>query len=110
MANAISTGDYREYATVNTAPGSGGFWTNTIGMRGKHISSMFFNIRGTGNAKVTLQFKCHGDDDWTDYNNGADFVIGDNKIIEGNGGDMVWRAGVKQADYSSGSVTFGFTW
>lgn len=111
MANSISSSDYKEYATVDTAPGSDGFWTTPISMRGKNISNMHFSLRGTGTATVTLQFKCEGDAAWTDfYNDGVAFVTGQNTVIDGNSGNVQWRAGVKQGGLTSGSVTFGFDW
>lgn len=111
MANANVSGTGKEYATVDTAPAAGGFWTASIGMREKRIPQVFFTIRGTGDAVVTLQFKCDGDTDWTDFNNdGVALVTGDNKVIEGSSANMLWRAGVKQGAYTSGSITFGFNW
>ena len=111
MANSNSVGDYKEYVTVDTAPGADGFWTNPIGLRDRHISYMFFSIRGTGVVTVTLQFKCEGDADWTDfYNGGNAFNKGERNIIEGNAGNVLWRAGVKQGGLTSGSVIFGFDW
>ena len=111
MANANVSGLGIEYATVDTAPGADGFWTASIGMREKKLQQMFFSLRGTGTAVVTLQFKCDGDAAWTDYNNdGTAFVTGDRKVIEGSTANMLWRAGVKQGGLTSGSVTFGFDW
>lgn len=111
MANSQTSGDYKEYATVNTTPPAEGYWTNQLGLRRKKIAYAFFSIRGTGVATVTLQFKCEGDSDWTDFNNdGTTFVTGDRKVLEGNAGNVLWRAGVKQADYTSGEVRFGFDW
>ena len=111
MANTTTSGDYKEYATVDTTPATGGHWTNAINLRVKGIPSVNFSIRGTGTAIVTLQFKCDGDADWTDYrNDGNAFATGDFKVLEGNSGNLMWRAGVKVANYTSGSVTFGFDW
>lgn len=111
MANSNSVGDYKNYATVDTAPGATGFWTNELDMRGKKIAYCFFSIRGTGTATVVLQFKCEGDADWTDYYNGGNaFNKGERIIVEGNAGNVLWRAGVKSGGYTTGSVTFGFDW
>jgi hypothetical protein len=111
MANSQASGTYKEYATVDTTPGADGYWTNSISLRVKKLTQVFFSIRGTGVATVTLQFRCEGDTDWTDYSNdGVAFVTGDRKIIESNAGNVQWRAGVKQANYTSGSITFGFDW
>lgn len=111
MANSQSSGDYKEYATVNLAPDTDGYWTNPVSLRPNRIACMFFSIRGTGTATITLQFKCAGDTDWTDYyNEGNAFHNGDRKIVEGNAADMSWRAGVKSGGYTTGEVTFGFDW
>lgn len=111
MANSNTSGDYKEYATVDSIPATGGHWTNPLSLRGRGIASVNFSIRGTGSAVVTLQFKCDGDADWTDYrNDGNAFETGDFKVLEGNSGNLQWRAGVKVASYTSGSVTFGFDW
>lgn len=121
MANSNKSGDYYEYATVDTAPGASGFWTNAVKMRKKGLGDkdkMVFSIRSTDvdasatdTVTVTLQFKCIGDQDWTDYyNDGNAFNIGERKLIEDFAGGVQWRAGVKNGDYTSGSVTFGFDW
>ena len=111
MANVKTSSDFLEYATVDTAPSAGGFATNPVDMRLKKIQQMFFSIRGTGVATVTLQFKCYGDSDWTDYyNDGNQFNKGEHVIIDGNAANKLWRAVVKESAYTSGAVTFGFDW
>lgn len=120
MANEKSSGEYYEYATVDTDPGADGFFTNPVSPRGKKVSKLFFSIRETSPDSVTalstitvvLQFKCAGDAEWQDYyNDGNAFVTGERKMIEDDAGGVMWRAGVKDADSSfDGSVTFGFDW
>lgn len=59
-----------EYATVNTDPGSSGYFTNAVNPgRIVGASGVWFSIRGgsTGVSLITLQFKGPGDTDWTDY-------------------------------------------
>ena len=56
---------------------------------------------------VTLQFKCQGDADWTDYGSYAD---NQRKSIDGGGAGVQWRAIVKNGDYTSGEKSFGFDW
>ncbi|MFW6246752.1 MAG: hypothetical protein ACOC22_01055 [bacterium] len=116
MANSKISGEYKEYASVDTAPGADGYWTNIVNMRVKNLNFMFFSIRDGGaeaaaSGKVTLQFRCDGDSDWTDYyNDGSDFNVGERKKIEGAGGAVKWRAGIKEGDFTSGTVNFGFDW
>lgn len=121
MANSRKSGEYYEYAVVDTAPGSAGYYTNVVQPRKLGIGKLFFSIRntdiedssGAANASVvvTLQFKCVGDADWQDYyNDGNDFEIGQRECIEAYAGGVSWRAGVKDQDYTSGSVIFGFDW
>ena len=71
MANGRTSNQYAEQATVDTAPGSSGYFTNSINPRqlGKHrgIREIYFSVRGTGKMAVTLQFKITGDTTWYDY-------------------------------------------
>lgn len=122
MANSRKSGEYYEYAVVDTAPGAAGYWTNIVQPRKLSINKLFFSIRMTdkedssaasenASATVTLQFKCVGDADWTDYyNDGNDFEIGQREVIDAYAGGVSWRAGVYDKDYTSGSITFGFDW
>jgi len=109
MANAKTTDDYYQYATVDSAPAAAGYWTNAVGIRQlKGVESIWFSIRGTGEMNVTLQFKCPGDTDWTDYNSYN--TSNQRKLIRGGGAGVHWRAGVKQGDRISGECIFGFDW
>lgn len=118
MANSKENTDYSAYATIDTAPGGTGYFTDAVSMRQNHTSRLFFSIREATDSPssasvvtVTLQFKCHGDAGWTDYyNDGTDYVIGDRKEITGNAGNVQWRAGVKLGDYTSGSIVVGLDW
>lgn len=109
MANKQTGDSQYEYATVDTAPGAGGYFTRIIDS--DKISSvwkrLYFSIRGSGVMTVTLQFKCTGDSDWSDYDS---YTSVERKTIEGGVGGVQWRAGVKQGDYTSGSLRFGFDW
>ena len=111
MANVKTSGVSFEYATIDTDPSSGGFWTNPVSMRVKKITKFNFSVRGTGTMTPTVQFRCYGDAAWTDYNNNeTDFIVGDRGIIEGDGAFVEWRAGVNEGDWTSGSCTVGFDW
>ena len=128
MANTKSSDEYYEYATVDTAPGAAGYFTNPVSGRHEKVEKLFFSIRepSASVATVTIQFKCTGDAGWQDYTqsqkqilgpNSADvsdveetFIVGNRIVIEDSGPGVQWRAGVKQGDYTSGTVTFGFDW
>jgi hypothetical protein len=126
MANSKSSGEFYEYATVDTNPDSDGFWTNEISIRYKRrkskIEGVVFSIReyepdssgasDTSVATVSLQFKCPGDLGWQDYKplDGSTFAVGNRIFLEDVSAGVVWRAGVKDGDFSSGSITFGFDW
>jgi hypothetical protein len=115
MANSRVSEDYREYATVNEDPSTSvdGYWTNPVNPRKNRLDRIFFSVRETAagssafSAIVTLQFRCLGDEEWNDY---ATYTSSDRKRIEDDGAGVQWRAGVKNGDYTSGEVTFGFDW
>lgn len=129
MANSKSSGAYKEYATVNTAPSGTelGYWTNEVCLRdklnaGQAKGHMYFSIReneadssdasDTSVITVTLQFKCDGDLGWQDYLplDASEIAVGNRLVIEDTGAAVRWRAGVKDGNYTSGSYTFGFDW
>jgi hypothetical protein len=125
MANSQSSGNNYEYASVDTHPGATGYYTKEIDVR--HLKQLgarvFFSIReaiaeqseapsAASTITVILQFKCPGDPDWTDFDSldGSTFVIGNRVEINDNGMGLLWRAGVRSDEYTSGSVRFGFDW
>ena len=129
MANSKSSGQFKEYATVDTQPSGSelGYWTNEVCLRDKQNDGaakgkMFFSIRenesdssgasDTSSMTVTLQYKCDGDAGWQDYVDlaGSAIAVGNRMLIEDTGAAVRWRAGVKDGDYTSGSLTFGFDW
>jgi len=127
MANEKITGANKEYAIVDTQPGSAGYFTNEVNIRHlqktEKVSKVFFSIReheadisaapsALSVITVVLQFKCDGDHAWSDFIplDSSEFVIGNRVVIEDTGANVVWRAGVRDDEYTSGSVTFGFDW
>lgn len=127
MANSRSSGTNYEYATVDTNPGSAGYFTNYICPRDKHktgkVGKIFFSVReaaadisaapsALSSITVTLQYRCQGDAGWTDYVDlaGSTFAIGNRVVMEDLGNGVDWRAGVVSDGFTSGSVTFGFDW
>ena len=76
----------------------------------RDISQIYFSVRdaaGTGTMTVTLQFICPGETVWTDYDT---YTAVTRLLIEGAAAGVSWRAGVKDADYTSGELIFGFDW
>jgi len=129
MANSRDSGQFKEYATVNTQPSGTdlGYWTNEVCLRDKMKDGlakdkMWFSIReteadssqasDTSSMTVTLQFKCDGDDGWQDWVDlsGNALAVGQRLVIEDCGAGVRWRAGVKDGDFTSGELTFGFDW
>jgi hypothetical protein len=117
MANSKEVKPYSNYITVDTNPGVGGYYTDPISVRTNpdKIRELYFSVReestGTSVVVPTLQFRCEGDANWTDYyNDGTSFKIGDRVKIYDNGPKVQWRAGVKQNAFTSGKVRIGFDW
>lgn len=128
MANSQSSGTYYEYATVDTQPTAAGYGTKEIspqeicGKRKAGASCVYFSIReseadssgasDTSNIKVNLQFHCPGDAGWQDYKliNGTVLDVGHRIAITDKGRGVIWRGWVKDNDFGSGKVTFGFDW
>ena len=106
-ANTQSSANRYEYATVDTDAGAAGYWTNEVNPKRKSASQVYFSVRGTGSMTVTLQCICPGDATWTDY---ATYTAVTRLKVEGAAAGVRWRAGVKDADYTSGELTFGFDW
>lgn len=110
MANVREESGYQR-VIVSEAPGAGGFFTTGVNPKRRGISKMYVSVRETGDsstftATVTLQFRVSGDDDWQDY---EVYEAITRKIIE-DGGSTYWRIGVKQGDYTEGSITCGIDW
>ena len=119
MANSRDSAPYREYVTVNEEPAGDGYFTNSVSVRNEDLKQIFFSVRETGAAAgvmiVTLQFRCTGDDAWSDYDTYTEVC---RKLIEGGAAGTQWRAGVKAdassgaatQNYTSGEFTFGLDW
>lgn len=110
--NSRDSAERREYATVDTDPDASGYYTNAVNIQRiqrtrRDVSQVCFSVRGTGSMTVTLQFICSGDASWTDYDTYTAVI---RLKIEGAAAGVRWRAGVKDTDYTSGSLTFGFDW
>ena len=126
MANARSSTDFHEYATVDEAPIGLGYFTNTVNPRAtrqiRKEGRIYFSIReedadssaqsDISDITVTLQFRCEGDAGWQDYTplDGSELATGNRLMIEDSGQGVIWRAGVLDGAHQGGSVTFGFDW
>ncbi len=126
MANRRSSGTFKEYATVDTVPDGLGYFTNSVDLRALRKDNkefrVYFSIReyeadssaasDTSEMTVTLQFQCEGDLGWQDYVplDGSTLAVGNRVVIEDSGAAVLWRAGIKDFEYTSGSITFGFDW
>jgi len=126
MANSKSTGAFKRYATVDTAPDELGYFTDALDLReirkSKGENRVYFSIReyeadssggsDTSEITITLQFKCEGDLGWQDYVplDGSALAVGNRVILEDSGAAVLWRAGVKWYNYGGGIITFGFDW
>lgn len=114
MANSKSNNDYYHYATVDADPTASGYFCDPVNPETIHrkynfnLMYVFFSVRGSGSMTVTLQFKCPGDSDWTDYDT---YASNTRELIECGIGGVQWRAGVTaSANYTSGEKTFGIDW
>ena len=124
----ISSDTYKEYVTIDEQPSGDtlGYWTNEVDPRElqkkKNVKKIYFSIReyetdssqasDTSSMTVSLQFKCDGDLGWQDYVSldGSELAMGNRLVMEDFAANVKWRAGVKDGDYTSGSVTVGFDW
>ena len=126
MANRRSSGSFKEYATVDTAPTGLGYFTNSVDLRALRKDNRefraYFSIRewesdssdasDTSVLTITLQYKCEGDAGWQNYVplDGSVLAVGNRVVIEDSGAAVLWRAGVLDGNFTSGSITFGFDW
>ena len=107
MANTKTTGDYKNYITIDTSPGSAGFFTDAISERTERLQDLFFSMRGNGIGIVTVQFKHQDDSTWTDYDTYTD---PGRYAIRGGAAGIIWRAGIISGNYTSGTIITGFDW
>lgn len=108
MANDRRSEPYQEYATVDTAPEAGGYFTNPVEVLKSSGKQVCFSIGdGPGAMNIVIQFKRPGDTNWTIYDT---YTGSERKVVEDKSRDLLWRAGVEFGGYTSGSLTFGFDW
>ena len=116
MANQKANGSRYSYASIDTAPGTDGYWCDSVSMSAKKTDALFFSQREDGVGVVTLQFKTpEAGSEWTDYATTLTFEEGARFRIDDMAAGVKWRAGIKEdtsADptYTSGTIIVGLDW
>jgi hypothetical protein len=111
MANQQLKGPRYKYASVDTAPGADGYWSEPVGLSQERAPALFANVAGGGSATVTMQYKLpYSGSAWTDYTTDETLESGGRFRLDDMGGGVKWRMGVKNGDYTSGTVVVGFDW
>jgi len=111
MANQQLKGPRYKYASIDTAPGAAGYWSEPVSLSQARSEAIFFTSSGGGVGTVTLQFKLpHTGAAWQDYTTDETIADGVRLRISDQGGGVKWRAGIKQGAYTSGTVVCGFDW
>ena len=96
MANSQVTSDRYRYASIDTAPGADGYWSQSVSMSQVKAGPIWFSRSGGGTATVHLQYKAPWYDGWVDYETDVDLSVdGTRCILEDMGAGVKWRAGVK---------------
>jgi hypothetical protein len=108
-ANTQDTRKNRKYVTIDTDAGAAGYWTDELSIKYDVPSGdkVYFSIANIGSMTITLQHKLVDAATWTDY---ASYTAVTRVIINDDSKNTIWRAGIKDADYTSGSATLGFNW
>ena len=108
-ANSQDTRSTRKYATVDTDAGAAGYWTDELSIKNDtpNGDKVYFTVANIGSMTLTLQHKLTDAAAWTDY---ATYTAVTRVVIEDVAAHTIWRAGIKDADSTSGSATFGFDW
>ena len=111
MANTQLNGPRYEYVSIDEAPGADGDWCKSVSMTGKKAEELFASVSGGGSATVTMQYKLpHDGAAYVDYTTGETLESGARFRLDDHGAGVKWRVGVKQGNYSSGTVIVGLDW
>jgi len=111
MANSQLNGERYAYASIDTAPGAAGYWSKPVALSQVNANALFFSRSGGGVGTVTIQFKLpHTGSTWQDYYTTESLVDGARLRVADQGAGVKWRAGVKNAAYTSGTIVVGFDW
>ena len=111
MANAKLNGPRYHYASIDTAPGADGYWSDAVSMSAVNANELFLNVSGGGTATITIQYKLpHAGAAWTDYTTTETLTSGARFRLDDHGAGVKWRVGVKNAAYSANTIIVGFDW
>lgn len=112
MADKQLSGRHYEYVKITTVPGADGDWCEPVTVKkSKDVEALFFSRRGGGTATVSIQFKTpESGAAWTDYLTDEDLSDGVRLRLDELGTGVQWRAGVKNGNFTSGTITVGFDW
>jgi len=111
MANSQLNGERYAYASIDTAPGAAGYWSKPVALSQARSEALFASVSGGGVGTVTIQFKLpHTGSTWQDYYTTESLVDGARLRVADQGAGVKWRAGVKNAAYTSGTIVVGFDW
>ena len=109
--NAKLNGPRYKYASIDTAPGTGGYWCDSVSMSAENANELFLNVSGGGTATVTVQYKLpHTGSVWTDYVTTETLESGARFRLDDHGAGVKWRVGVKSGGYASDTIIVGFDW
>ena len=111
MANQKLNGPRYSYASIDTAPGADGYWSDSVSMSKANANELFASISGGGVATVTLQYMLpHSGAAWTDYTTSETLESGGRFRMDDHGAGVKWRIGVKNGNYTSDTIIVGFDW
>jgi len=116
MANQQLKGPRYKYASIDTAPGAAGYWSEPVSLTQARSEALFFSRSGGGVGTVTLQYKLpYSGSSWQDYDSPISLVDGVRCRLDDMGGGVKWRAGIKEdtsadSTFTSGTIVVGFDW
>jgi len=114
--NAKLNGPRYKYAKIDTAPGSGGYWSDSVSMSKENANQLFFSRSGAGIGTVVIQYQLpHTGAGWIDYDSPISLVDGVRCRLDDMAAGVKWRAGIEEdtsadSTYTSGTIIVGFDW
>lgn len=118
MPNSKLNGPRYKYASIDTDPAVGGYWSDSVSMSSENANELFFNVSGGGTGSITVQYKLpHTGSAWTDYTTTETLTTGARFRLDDHGAGVKWRGGMKEDTSAdplvvahSGTVIVGFDW
>lgn len=111
MANSKLNGERYRYASIDTAPGADGYWSDAISMSSVRTDALFASRSGGGVGTIHIQYKLpHTGATWQDYYTTESLVDGMRLRISDHGAGVKWRVGVKNGNYTSDTIIVGLDW